>query len=692
MARVYSGRLGIPVLDDLRRAARRWRGSARQAATLDALLARADPADEFGERLQWLADLTRWVVRPDLVEAEEKGGVRRITRLRHLLAVLDRSPERKQAVARALRASVRQIDALEVFAETGLARESALLHEAVDRVLARLLPRDPADHDLEAVLRAVFPGAHDARWLESLDEDTLAALAALFGHGRGPEEDGWDSLRRDLPHALVALVADLSGAGLSGPVRRRLGGGSFRDLPFYALPGEAVAVAAALEARDGVALQAAAGRLFEQLAQARACLSHAGEHLDAKGVSVDIVYRLERIEGQIRRAERLLELAGGRASSRATVAFLAQLVRDNAERARLGSLIATSTHLLARKVVDRSAETGEHYIARNRAEYLAMLRSAAGGGLVTATTAWLKLGISALHAVPFVEGVLASVNYAASFVAIQLAHFTLATKQPAMTGPALARRLEHLDEPGGLEAFADETVDLLRSQAAAIFGNLSTVVPGVAAIQLLAILALGRPLLGAEKAGAILDSLSLLGPTPFYAALTGVLLFASSLVAGWADNWFAYRGLEGALARHRRLVRGLGATRAGRFSAWLKGSVSGFAGNASLGVLLGMTPVLGKFTGLPLDVRHVTLSAGFLTAAVSSLGPQALGRPAFLWAAAGVASMAFLNVGMSFALALGTAVRARALRAPARAAVLAALWRRLRRSPADLVVPDEAGG
>ena len=39
MARVYSGRLGIPVLDDLRRAARRWRGSARQAATLDALAA-----------------------------------------------------------------------------------------------------------------------------------------------------------------------------------------------------------------------------------------------------------------------------------------------------------------------------------------------------------------------------------------------------------------------------------------------------------------------------------------------------------------------------------------------------------------------------------------------------------------------------------------------------------------------------
>ena len=38
--------------------------------------------------------------------------------------------------------------------------------------------------------------------------------------------------------------------------------------------------------------------------------------------------------------------------------------------------------LLARKVAERSAETGEHYITRDRAEYRAMLRAAAGGGAV----------------------------------------------------------------------------------------------------------------------------------------------------------------------------------------------------------------------------------------------------------------------------------------------------------------------
>ena len=56
---------------------------------------------------------------------------------------------------------------------------------------------------------------------------------------------------------------------------------------------------------------------------------------------------------------------------------------------------------------------------------------------------------------------------------------------------------------------------------------------------------------------------------------------------------------------------------------------------------------------------------------------------------AGLASMAVFNVGVSFALALGTAVRARGLRAPERSALRAAFWRRVWRRPADLVVPEE---
>jgi site-specific recombinase len=123
---------------------------------------------------------------------------------------------------------------------------------------------------------------------------------------------------------------------------------------------------------------------------------------------------------------------------------------------------------------------------------------------------------------------------------------------------------------------------------------------------------------------------------------------------------------------------------------WLRENVSGLAGNVSLGFLLGMTPALGHAFGLPLDVRHVTLSAGFLAASASAVGVSALRSPSFWWATGGIASMAVLNVGVSFALALATAVRAQGLQAPERAQLSAAFWRRFRRRPADLVVPEEA--
>ena len=75
--------------------------------------------------------------------------------------------------------------------------------------------------------------------------------------------------------------------------------------------------------------------------------------------------------------------------------------------------------------------------------------------------------------------------------------------------------------------------------------------------------------------------------------------------------------------------------------------------------MLGMTPVLGKFFGLPLDVRHVTLNSGILSLATSSLaggfGSAAACSPRWRWPGWGDVRA---QPGVSFALSLMTAVRA----------------------------------
>ncbi|MET1537740.1 recombinase, partial [Burkholderia sola] len=100
--------------------------------------------------------------------------------------------------------------------------------------------------------------------------------------------------------------------------------------------------------------------------------------------------------------------------------------------------------LLAAKVAERSAETGEHYITRTGREYLSMLTKAAGGGFVMAFTTLMKFALYALGLSAFWGGLAAGINYSISFVLIQLLHFTVATKQPAMTAPAMAAKLKDL--------------------------------------------------------------------------------------------------------------------------------------------------------------------------------------------------------------------------------------------------------
>jgi hypothetical protein len=110
-----------------------------------------------------------------------------------------------------------------------------------------------------------------------------------------------------------------------------------------------------------------------------------------------------------------------------------------------------------------------------------------------------------------------------------------------------------------------------------------------------------------------------------FAAFTGVLLFASSIIAGWTENWFVLHRLDSAMRYNPRITRLLGTARAA-LGALLRENISGFAANISLGFMLGLVPAFAGFFGLGLDVRHVTfdLIARYFTRPVR--------RAAWAWA------------------------------------------------------------
>jgi site-specific recombinase len=671
----------------------RFKGRDAALPSLDLLASSASPRDTLENRLNWLVDLVQWIRRPgNHPEAQIEPPMQiQAGRLRRLLDVLDKNPEWKIKVAKTLRSIILETNALDLFSETGLPRRFGLFHELGERLASRFLPPLPDSAELGVLFDRLFPHRDDETWIENLDEASLQRFHALLEFEVSPEEKDWNALAADLEDAIIHLTAQLRVAGCSSAIRSRTKSQRIQELPFFKL---STAVQAALLART----QGDQANLAPELNHVRllieSCYRAEEEvlaHLEENGVSTDVVYQLAYIEAALKRLEALLELAFKPDLSLTRVgAFVAMLVRENQARESVRDLLRQNFRLLTRKIVERNAKTGEHYIARTANEYWQMVRQAAGGGALMSVTTWFKTMILTLHFAALWEGVAASINYALGFVAIQLCGFTLATKQPATTAPALAARMHQVRDPKAMSALADEVVFLIRSQVAAILGNITLVMPTVVVLHFLVLFLTGAPILPMEKATATLHSVSILGPSFLFAGLTGVLLWASSLIGAWADNWIAWHRLGEALTSDRRLMRMLGPSRTARFARFLQHNVAGFGSNISLGVMLGLLPELAKFAGLPLDVRHVTLSSGFAAAAVATLGPGIMLTWPFWLAVMGILSIGVINVTVSFALAMFVAIRARGIQSPERRIIYQALLLRLRQQPLSFVFPTRS--
>ncbi|MEO8304673.1 MAG: site-specific recombinase [Betaproteobacteria bacterium] len=702
---------GFPVFDGLVRLVR----GPRERQALDYLLAHADPEASLPDRVAWLTELMRWIrlhqpektAAPtvDLLpagdpsaaaddpaaEAALSGSTLRVraARVRFLLQLLDRHPDWKLALARTLRSILRDAHGLRLFAATGLPQEYGFWSEAARRIAAKLLPDPPAGDDLSRVFLALFPEIDNDQLLLGLPLETDAALRALFRFGEPADETCWAVVRRDLDDAVVVLSSQVAAIGISDAIRQRAGYGELSGSPFVVLgPAAEAYIATIAEGADEARRAAAHARLGVEIAGCRLALIDVIAHLEENGVSVGLVYRIELARQQLDRIEELIALAtGSRFAVGEMSAFVAELIRTMHARRSVRSLFRTNLFLLTRKIAERTGKTGEHYITRDRAEYVEMLRSAGKGGALTGITVFAKFLLTGHGLAPFFEGLVASFNYALSFCAIQFVHGTLATKQPAMTAAAMASKLKQARHRGRLREFVDEVANLTRSQVAAIAGNLAIVIPAALLINVLWLVATGVRVPGPEKAQATIDSLALLGPTPIYAAFTGVLLWGSAILSGWLENWAVYRRLPEAIAHQPRLAYAFGAVRMGRVAAWFENNVAGLGGNIALGFMLGMTPVIAVFFGLPLDVRHVTLSTGSLALAASTLGIKVFTLPSFWLACAGIAVIGAMNLGVSFTLALLVAIRSTGTGRVSRRRVLRAVFARFVAAPRDFLLP-----
>lgn len=692
---------------------------------LHRLLVAIDPAAETLERDASLVALAAWVRRGGKLPAREAAGqgeLAPVTRLRWLVAALEAFPGLSLRVGCAVATTLREESADAFLGKTGIPGDRGIFAETIDRLSRGLMPQPVDELDLTELLERMFPSKRDAHWIRILPAELVLRLTKLLamptsvgGDVRDslvssertmgsrpslPMLDGsasarapgtWSPLRVSALDAILLLASRVSAAGLSDVIRARSPASSLRDSPFFRLP-RIIDALLATRRSEHEEVEAFAEACGAAIAGCREACATVLERLETTGVSVDVVYRLELVERSLTRIEVLLSILVPR--DRLVVAersakLLALLLLERHRERSLLDILGTNTHLLARKIIERAGLTGEHYITVTPGEYAKMLLSAIGGGVVMGFTTLLKFLIVKLGRPPLQEGLLASANYAGSFLVVQLIGATIATKQASMTAAAIAGTMNEGD--ADRDALVTTMARLLRSQIAAAMGNVVMVAVTAFCIDLWWTSRHGAPFLTEEYAHKVLAELHPAeSGTVFFAAYTGLALWVSSLCAGWLENWAVYRRLPEAIAEHRirRLVGGRVTSWASRVFAR---NISGIGGNVSIGVILGMTTVLGRFVGIPIDVRHITLSTGQTTFALHRLGFEALFTMEAVYAFLGLACVLSLNLSVSFLLAIAVAMRAREVSFGRALRLFGDMFVGFVRSPLRFFLPVERG-
>jgi site-specific recombinase len=584
------------------------------------------------------------------------------------------------------------------YTDAGLLPNTGFFSELHSKLTHKLLPDEIDPGNLQDCVRSIFPAAQDPAWLYSIPDAERNALWQLLADSANVSPEACRQIQAQLLDGAVVLGHRIAAMGLEPELLRilpRLGRG---ESPFIALCNEVTRQSQLLlESGLQATINDHDGRhLLVLLEQCRDAVERA--HLAAanRGTSMQLTFLVVRLKQHLERLELLMALltrscrpAAQSAPGACWLVFLWTAIAGEQQRNSIRKHVADLLVLLSLRVTDNAGRTGEHYIALDRGEWHGIWRAAAGAGFLIAFMALMKILGTSLNLALLNQGLLNGAIYGGGFALIHICRGTVATKQPAMTAATIAATVSQTrGRLRDIDRLAELIVATARSQFAAIAGNVLVAFPLAVAVALAMYSQLGSHPIEAAKATRLLEELDpLRGGALLYAAVAGVWLFVAGLVSGYVDNQAAYSRLGARVACHPWLTTVFDRRLAQRLGDYLDHNAGGLAGNLFFGMMLGLTPIFGTATGLPLDIRHIAFSAANLGYALISL--DFLVQPlTLLRSVVGVALIGALNLAVSFSLALGVALRSRGVNFTATLALLPELWNRMRTRPARFFLPD----
>lgn len=609
---------------------------------IDQILERNVANRDALQKEEWLIDIFQWLHSPKSFSGENVARERVFgLRLKHLIRLLEKNPKWKQNFSETIRAVLSTLSSASLFANVGMTRNWSFFQDLLQRLEEKMLPARALSDDLSALLVHLFPESEDSDSITQVSDEVMIQLLDILRD----DSNLRFGIIREIETALFTLASQIAQGALILQQELRTGK-DLRGLPEFQL--------------QKLLMDTPMPDIQRALDLVKSCERQCENYyllLEIKGIKVETVFLLETQKKKIERLRiLLLLLVTDEASLPIRIkTFLNHLIRDMHHQNSLRSFVSDHVGLLTKRIVQQNSEVGEHYVTYTWPEFTRMLRSSLGGGLVTAFTVMFKFLLGKAGAVGFVKGFLNSINYAGSFLGIYLLGFTLATKQPSNTAPFLAESMRQ-----SIQDAKRKVIALLRTQFIAVLGNVTAVFP-VCFAAAFVFKAMGMPLLTPEEAYYNMNSILLFGPSFIFAFFTGGVLFVSSLIAGWFENWVRLQRVGHRISQSPTFRRWLGAERAAAAGEALITKSNALAGNISLGFMLGLIPVFADFFSLPIDVRHVTLSTGLFASTLPYVNPSDL--TGFLWfnAFAGIFMIGVLNISVAFTLAVAVAARSKGL-------------------------------
>ena len=551
-----------------------------------------------------------------------------------------------------------------VISEAGLPDEAFLVRELFARAVRHLLPVDEVEGDLYVLMDSLNLKESDGRWVASLPESLVAPWADIFRPSNFSILASCKILA--LRATNVALSRDLIAFADDEDMTKS---------PFFHLP--------ALVER--VLLNPGDFHLWEE--QRAACeiqLQTVNQQLADRGSSANLIFRARLLRSLLGRMQQVISLQRPQSDARK---LAITLVHGFASQRRIGSVMSASTRRLARSVVERTGRAGKHYIAQNTEQWGVMGLGAVLAGIITSFTALFKYSLTAMIHAPLLLAVAHSLNYVVSFLLMQAGGFLLASKMPAVTAATLVDAMEdpEKDHMASLQAIS-------KTQFIVTISNLLGAVPASIAIDRIVNAVRGHPFLPEP---ATEHGIHMLFPhasmTIFFAIVTGVFLWLSSLATGWTANYLALHRMGSAISNSLRIRARLGPERAAKLAHWVKHHAPGSVGYIVLGFLLGAVPIVFELFGIPLEVRHVTLAAASLGYALD--GARIYGQLHWqeaVLAFSGIALVGILNIVTSFVLSFLLAIRARNIGEKQSRRFLHEVGRELLAHPFSFLLPSQS--